>query len=600
MENRKGFRLVHRSFLLALVLFFTMMLASSGTALRAQAAEKNGWHSNKSGYYYILNGQKVTGLKKISKVFYYFNQNGYRVSGPVQIGKKVYWFSDKNGKLMTGKRGLNYGDSKKTKVVFFNKKKDGSVAINKWVTSGKKKFYADSKGLIKFGTIKVKGRMYHVAGLKAGAMRKFGKSPYDGKLYYAGSNYVLKTGIQSVNGVKYYFSPVTGAASTETVQVGNKYYFFDAQKGQVKSGWVKKGTKYYFYHNGKLKTGRLVLNGDIYWLDPNDGGARVQGRWFYPGSNWYYFNEEGKAQKGLFFVNGVRYFTNPKYGQRKAPSQGWYNYGGYRYLIDKKTCIVLTGFQKVGDRTYYFDASEAARKAGHYGAMGYGLQKIKGNTYYFRYDGTMVKGQWVYDSGTNAYYYLNAKTGAALKGTQKIDGVTYNLGPTGAYKKALSGAWSIRVNRALNTITVYRGSTPVRAMLCSTAKDGVSTPLGTFHLMDKLRWHTLMGPCYGQYCSHITSSILFHSVPYDVWGNIRTLHTADYNRLGRPASAGCIRLCVRDAKWMYENCPVGTSVTVYSDSSTPGPLGKPATSTIGIPWSKNYDPTDPAIPENNL
>jgi len=35
------------------------------------------------------------------------------------------------------------------------------------------------------------------------------------------------------------------------------------------------------------------------------------------------------------------------------------------------------------------------------------------------------------------------------------------------------------------------------------------------------------------------------------------------NKLGSPASHGCIRLKVEDARWIYNNCPAGTTVTVY-------------------------------------
>ena len=57
---------------------------------------------------------------------------------------------------------------------------------------------------------------------------------------------------------------------------------------------------------------------------------------------------------------------------------------------------------------------------------------------------------------------------------------------------------------------------------------------------------------------------------------------------------GCVRLTVKDAKWIYENCPIGTQVEFYS-SSNPGPLGKPTTRKIsGAPANvRGWDPTDP-------
>jgi len=68
-------------------------------------------------------------------------------------------------------------------------------------------------------------------------------------------------------------------------------------------------------------------------------------------------------------------------------------------------------------------------------------------------------------------------------------------------------------------------------------------------------------------------------------------------KLGNPASHGCIRCCVADAKWIWENCN-GSRIKiidgVYSDkNTTKGPLGRnPITPLRG---SGNFDPTDPSV-----
>lgn len=63
---------------------------------------------------------------------------------------------------------------------------------------------------------------------------------------------------------------------------------------------------------------------------------------------------------------------------------------------------------------------------------------------------------------------------------------------------------------------------------------------------------------------------------------------------GTSCSAGCIRLTVKDAIWIYNNIPRGTSVEFYS-SSNPGPLGKPSAQKIsGNKECRNWDPTDPS------
>lgn len=155
----------------------------------------------------------------------------------------------------------------------------------------------------------------------------------------------------------------------------------------------------------------------------------------------------------------------------------------------------------------------------------------------------------------------------------------------------------LKVNRIHNTITVYaKGedgefNEPVKAIACSVGGKGTETVLGTFQTKGKYRWKELMGKVWGQYSTRIVGGILFHSVYYYENGNPATLATREFNKLGSSASHGCIRLTVEDAKWIYDNCPIGTSVIVYDDKNSPGPLGKPET--IKIPSSIRWDPTDP-------
>ncbi|MBR1815292.1 MAG: L,D-transpeptidase [Lachnospiraceae bacterium] len=155
--------------------------------------------------------------------------------------------------------------------------------------------------------------------------------------------------------------------------------------------------------------------------------------------------------------------------------------------------------------------------------------------------------------------------------------------------------YSIVVNVTQNVVTVYQSGQPIKAMVCST---GTYTPKsGTYRTSDKYRWHTLVGGVYGQYCTRITGQILFHSVPYTRNGDTSSVEYWEYDKLGTSASLGCVRLCVEDAKWLYDNCPSATSVTFVTGDDIP--LGKPTSYQIsGSPERfRGWDPTDPA--DNN-
>ena len=165
----------------------------------------------------------------------------------------------------------------------------------------------------------------------------------------------------------------------------------------------------------------------------------------------------------------------------------------------------------------------------------------------------------------------------------------------------ITGPYRIDINRTCCTITVYARDggngyiIPVIAMACSVGvmTPALETPTGDYQTHFKQRWRELMGPSYGQYVTCIMPNygIHFHSVAgYRM--SSHNLSYTDYNMLGQPASHGCVRLCVRDAKWIYDYMPIGTWVHIY-DSSYPGPFGKPAT--IKITPDMDYDPTDPNL-----
>lgn len=160
----------------------------------------------------------------------------------------------------------------------------------------------------------------------------------------------------------------------------------------------------------------------------------------------------------------------------------------------------------------------------------------------------------------------------------------------------------IKVNRALCTVTIYgidsngEYTIPVKAFACSVGREGHETITGTFQMCENYNWMLPMQDgTYAQFAYRIKkgTGYMFHSVPC-FQNKKNTLETEEFNKLGSPASLGCVRLTVADAKWIYDNCPIGTTTEIYDDLSTPGPLGKP--DTIKIPvnhtWA-NWDPTDP-------
>ena len=160
----------------------------------------------------------------------------------------------------------------------------------------------------------------------------------------------------------------------------------------------------------------------------------------------------------------------------------------------------------------------------------------------------------------------------------------------------------IKVNDEANVVTVYAAdesghyTVPYRAMLCST---GSATPTsGVFALPgNRWIWKSLFGDVYGQYATHITGDILFHSVPYARNEDKGSLKYEEYDKLGTSCSMGCVRLQVADAQWIYDNMFFIQAVEFY-ESPAPGPLGRPEVPGISDNVTcRDWDPTDPD--ENN-
>ena len=157
----------------------------------------------------------------------------------------------------------------------------------------------------------------------------------------------------------------------------------------------------------------------------------------------------------------------------------------------------------------------------------------------------------------------------------------------------------VAVNRAMCTITVYSKGTdgnytvPVKAMPCSVGRSGHETPTGRFNTTTRYDWRLMVDGSYGRYAIRIKGSIMFHSVCYYTKDE-SNLEYEEYNKLGSPASLGCVRLCLADIKWIYDNCPDGFPAVIYDDYSSPGPLGKPASIKIDVndTEKRGYDPTD--------
>ena len=252
----------------------------------------------------------------------------------------------------------------------------------------------------------------------------------------------------------------------------------------------------------------------------------------------------------------------------------------------KATCKIVVkkekkGWHKVSGTKKYYVKKDGTR------AIGY--TKIGGNYYYGKSNSYMLMKQWKYVKVAGTKYKLYF--GKDGKQSQNVSSL---IGKQDAYR--------LEVNLSKNMVMVYAKDgkkgfvIPVKAMVCSVGMPGHGTRQGNYKNLTHAggQWHVLKYGVYGKYCTRYSGPYLFHSVTYNRNGDSYSLQEEEYRKLGKAASHGCIRLAVKDAKWIYNNYRK-CEVSIF-ESNKQAPLKKqvpmkPKKTSDG----RYYDPTDTDI-----
>ena len=528
-----------------------MFDAAKGTATQVLG---NGWQKIDGNWYWYENEAPAKGWRVINGKWYYMETS----TGVMKTG----FFRDANG-------GLYYSDG------------SGAMVGNPgWNVIGGKWYWMNSNGSIYSGWLNRPSGWYY---LNADGSMATGWAQVGNTWYYMNGSGAMQTGWVKTAGGWYYLTG-SGAMATGWYMVGGTWYYSN-NSGTMQTGWIKVGnTWYYMNGSGAMQTGWVKTASGWYYLT---GSGAMATDWYQVGGTWYYSNNSGTMQTGWVNPHGTWYYLD---GSGAMATNRWI--GNYYVTASgamaKNTWV---GSYWVGADGKWVPGSGSTAGSG-------GNWEQSGNTwYYINSDGSRVCNNWKRVNGK--WYYFEAD-GSMVTGWKRIDGYKYYFNGSGAMVQDLDGvigrqsSYYITVNRAKCQVMVYAKSEtgkydiPVKTFVCSVGMPGTPTPTGTFTTPAKYRWHTLMGPSYGQYCTRIVGGVLFHSVA----GSNMTSHNlsaGNYNMLGQPASHGCVRLCVRDAKWIYDNCALGTTVTISDTAAMQ--FDKPTS--IKIPASQNWDPTDP-------
>ena len=604
-------------------------LGSDGKAVNT--GEKAGWQQPEEDWYYLKEDGTIdtskTGWVQIENVWMKADKGVAAIqnAGWYQIENR--WYMLKND----GTRDTSKVNWQQINGSWYFLKTDGSRDTSKTgMQTGinGKTYFLNAEGVPQNGFQTVNGVAYYFD-VQAGTARQLGNN------------------WQQMNGAWYWIE--NGRVATGWRVINGKWYYLNPADGRMLTGFYKDATGQLFYSDGSgamlSTTGWYLLNGTWYWVNGN--GSLATG-WINVGGTWYYMGENGAMKTGWYQVKGVWYYSNGSGAMQTgwlnrggtwyyltgsgAMATGWINLGGTWYYLNPGNGDMMgAGWHLINNKWYYFGGSGAMysnRWIGNYyvggngdmltntwvgsywvGADGKWIPNYdpdananwvkSGNTWYYqRPDGSKLTNSWKRINGS--WYYFGAD-GAMTTGWKYVDGYKFYFGTDGKMVQDVDSligkqsSYKLTVNRVKCQVTAYAANEtgnyciPVKTFTCSVGKAATPTHVGTYQTLRKSNPVELMGPSWGKYGTQINAyGDWFHSVACSNPDPTYSLAAGNYNMLGQPASHGCVRLCVRDAKWIYDNCGLYTTVVVSDTEYTP--FDK--VPTIKIPAGQNWDPTD--------
>ena len=340
----------------------------------------------------ISNGQKMTTDEKITKwSAKYFNGTNILGRGAYYVLKdwaSNEYLNNKNGEMVLPKQLVNknaYTGFVKDTTGFKYYSTSGYQARNSFIQDENGNwYYFDKRGYLVTGAHEIDGK--HVYFLKNGIqLRDSIREDENGNQYYYD-----QTGAQVLN--RYYTTD------------GENWRYFDA-KGVMARGLVKIGDgQQFFDENGYQVKGKIVSakDGKLRYFDKDSGNAVINR--FAQGDNpsdWYYFGVDGVALTGLQKIGQQTLYFDQDGKQVKGQVVTLAD-KSIRYFDANSGEMAVNKFAEgAKNEWYYFDQDGKAVT---------GLKTINNQVLYFGQDGKQIKGQ-VVTLADKSIRYFDANSG---------------------------------------------------------------------------------------------------------------------------------------------------------------------------------------------
>jgi len=400
---------------------------------------------DQGNWYYVKDGEALTGLQTIDYVDVYFDADGKQVKDDTrQIDGSTYHFAKDSGQITRNA----FASDKMGNWYYFGQ--DGKALTGKQIVDNFTLYFYPNGVQAKDAFVILDGNTYYFQKDSGQLISNRYWSDDEGNWYYSDKDGRLLIGAQTVDFVNVYFYD-------DGVQVKGDFapngHYYDKDSGAlVTNRYVEKDGKWYYVNDkGDKLIGAQTIDGVEVYFD-KDG---IQAKGVFANADHFYDKDTGAAVRDqIVEVDGKRYYVGPD--GRKVYS------GTHIVHGEEVNLIVGDGHQGFGEFTYYADSGDyigfdgkKVTKAGFvktkdnhwYYLDGKGnklvsVQVIDGELYYFGlptrkyYYGMQSRGELIYayysDTIPNSshIYYLDEATGAALKNQyHEWEGSWYYFGP---------------------------------------------------------------------------------------------------------------------------------------------------------------------------
>ena len=282
----------------------------------------------------------------------------------------------------------------------------------------------------------------------------------------------------------------------------------------------------------------------------------------------YFLTKGMKKKHQAIETFNVMWYYNSNQNMRYLCGQDWSRY----YLYYQKKGYKKSRIQRVSKIIKPITWTKKKGKK-------YDLSSIYNFEYYTKHNKSAYKFWRKQDDAGAIKYFVTygmlvgqkAKKGVTVKSKKylKIRKKLYPNISTNAYAKANQYSsrtkYLILLNQGEHMVYIFKGKkgswTCIKHFRCSIGKPSTPTPEGMYGIGAKGLYFDSDGGARCWYYSAFYGSYYFHSVLYYQSSGPNSILDGT---IGGSVSHGCVRLALSNAKYIYDNIPVGTRVVSYN------------------------------------